>query len=183
MVIIRTKPLADIIQAVSAGSILDAAACASAGEAAKAELSATAAPATMRASVVFLVMVSPSIRPETILQSVDVGLARPDAKGLLNRSNEYLAVSNLASLGGGGDRFDDRLDAIGRHRDLDADLRQEIHGVFGAAVDFRVPLLAAITLDFARGHAVHADRDQRVANLVELEWLDDGDDEFHEFVL
>jgi hypothetical protein len=30
---------------------------------------------------------------------------------------------------------------------------------------------------------VDANRDQRVANLVELEWLDDGNDELHDFVL
>jgi hypothetical protein len=26
---------------------------------------------------------------------------------------------------------------------------------------------------------VHADRDQGIADLVEFEWLDDGNDEFH----
>jgi hypothetical protein len=30
---------------------------------------------------------------------------------------------------------------------------------------------------------VHADRDQGVANLLELEWLDDCDDQFHDVVL
>src|SRR2546429_8918063 len=61
MVIIRTGPLADIIHAVSAASIFDAAASASAGEAASARLNVTAAPATLRASVVSLCMVSPCV--------------------------------------------------------------------------------------------------------------------------
>src|SRR5262249_60544693 len=67
------------------------------------------------------------------------------------------------------------------HRHFDADLRQEVHGVFGAAVDLGVPFLAAVTLDFARGHSLYADRDQCVAHILELEWLDNGDDELHEF--
>ena len=58
-------------------------------------------------------------------------------------------------------------------------LGQEVHGVFGAAIDFGVPLLTAVALDLAGGHPVHANRDQGVADLVELEWLDDGNDEFH----
>ena len=41
--------------------------------------------------------------------------------------------------------------------DVEPHLRQEIHGVFGAAVDFGVALLAAVTLDLGDGHALHAD--------------------------
>ena len=37
------------------------------------------------------------------------------------------------------------------------DLRQEVHGVFGAAIDFRVALLAAVALDLGDGHALHAE--------------------------
>ena len=46
---------------------------------------------------------------------------------------------------------------VGRDRDFDLQLGQEAHGVFGAAVDFRVALLAAVALDLGHGQAVHAD--------------------------
>src|SRR5262252_3538280 len=82
---------------------------------------------------------SSSDRPS---ERVDVGLAGPDAHRLIDRGDEDLAVADLPGLGGGDDRLHDLLDAIGRHRHLDADLRQEVHGVFGAAVDFGVALLA-----------------------------------------
>src|SRR5262249_9387423 len=60
------------------------------------------------------------------------------------------------------------------------DLGQEAHGVFGAAVDLSVALLAPIAFDLRDGHPVHADRGQSVADLIELEWLDNGHDDFHE---
>jgi hypothetical protein len=40
-------------------------------------------------------------------------------------------------------------------------------------------LLAAIALHFGHGHAVDADRRQRLADFIELEGFDDRDDEFH----
>ena len=64
-------------------------------------------------------------------------------------------------------------------RDLDLELGQEAHGVFGAAVDFRVALLAAVALDLGDGQALDADRRQCVAHLVQLERLDDGHNDFH----
>ena len=65
---------------------------------------------------------------------------------------------------------------------LDLEFRQEAHGVFGAAVDFRVALLTSVTLDLGDGHSVHANRSQSVADLVELERLDDGHDDLHGFL-
>ena len=51
--------------------------------------------------------------------------------------------------------------SVGRDGDLDLDLGQEVHGVFGAAVDFRVALLAPVALDLGHGHALHAEVGQR----------------------
>ena len=65
--------------------------------------------------------------------------------------------------------------------DFDLDLRQEVHGVFGAAVDFSVALLTPVALDLGDGQPVHPRRGQSVADLVELERLDDGHDDFHGF--
>jgi hypothetical protein len=64
-------------------------------------------------------------------------------------------------------------------RDFDLQLRQEVHGVFGAAIDFRMALLPAIALHFRNCDALDSDGRQRVADDVQLERLDDGDDQLH----
>src|SRR5262249_41807673 len=118
MVIIRTSALAAIIQAVSAPSIFDAAACARAGEGAAVKVSARliAAPAT--ASPVFLLMMSPS--RNNLLKRVDVGLTRANTYRLVDRSDEDFPVADLAGLGGSDDGFDHCVHAIRSHCHLDA---------------------------------------------------------------
>src|SRR5580698_1408013 len=108
-----------------------------------------------------------------------VGFAGADAHGVIEIDDEDLAVADLAGLRRRRDRVDDLVDLIRRAGDLELDLGQEAHGVFGAAVDFGVALLAAIAFDFGDGQPLHADFGQRVADLVELERLDDGHDYFH----
>src|SRR5581483_4979676 len=95
--------------------------------------------------------------------------------------HEDFAVSDLAGLGGSGNGGDDFVDLFGRYRDLDLELRQEAHGVFGAAIDFGVAFLTPIAFDFGHGQPLHSCRSEGVTNLVELEWLDDGHDDFHGF--
>ena len=98
----------------------------------------------------------------------------------LSRSRTKILPSPIwPVLAARGDGFDDFVDLVGSDCDLDLELRQEAHGVFGAAVDFGVPLLTPVSLDLSDGHAVHPDRGQGVTDLVELEWLDDGHDDFH----
>src|SRR3954468_14552628 len=87
--------------------------------------------------------------------------------------DEDLAVADLAGLGSGGDGVDGLVDLIGGHGDLDLDLGQEAHGIFGAAIDFRVTLLAAITFDFRHRETVNANGGQGIPDFFELEWLDD----------
>src|SRR5262249_7546630 len=59
------------------------------------------------------------------------------------------------------------------------DLRQETHRVFSAAIDFRVALLTPISFDLRDRHPLHPDRRQSVSDLIELERLDNGHDDFH----
>src|SRR5215471_10716784 len=115
------------------------------------------------------------------LESCSIGLASADAHRAVEAENEDLAVPDLAGLGRRGDGVDGLVDLIRRHCDLDLDLRQEAHRVLRAAIDFRVALLPPISFDLGHGHPVHADRSQSVADLVELERLDDGHDDFHGF--
>src|SRR5262245_50233683 len=110
-----------------------------------------------------------------------VGFAGADAHGVVEVEDEDLAVADLAGLGSRGDRLDGFVELVRGYRDLDFDLGQEAHGVFGAAIDLGVALLAPVAFDLRDGHPVHADRGQSVADLIELEWLDNGHDDFHEF--
>src|SRR5580704_6578318 len=113
------------------------------------------------------------------LERVGVRLTGADANRLLDRRHKDLAVADLPGLGGRADGFDRLLGEIGGDSDLEPDLGQEVHGIFGAAIDFHMALLAAVAFDLGHGHAVHPDRGQRVTHLLELERLDDGDDELH----
>src|SRR6185369_4730116 len=60
-----------------------------------------------------------------------------------------------------------------RDNEFDFDLGQEVHGVFAAAIDFGVALLAANPFDaeFAEG----------VLHFFKLEWFDDGFNFLHSF--
>src|SRR5262249_33748112 len=92
-----------------------------------------------------------------------IALSGGDARRAVDAEDEDLAVADLAGLGRGRDGVDGLVDLIGRHRDLDLDLRQEAHRIFGATVDFRVAFLPPVPLDLRHGHPVHADRGQSVA--------------------
>src|SRR3954466_13518655 len=93
--------------------------------------------------------------------------------------DEDLAVADLAGLGSGGDGVDGLVDLIRGNSDLDLDLGQEAHGVFGAAIDFRMAFLAAITFDFRHRETMNANGGQGVTDFFELEWLDDRHNNFH----
>ena len=73
----------------------------------------------------------------------------------------------------------DLFHLFGGAGDFEFDLRQETHGVFGAAINFSVSLLTSVALDFGHRQALDADLGERIADFVELEWLDDSHDYFH----
>src|SRR5262249_12166317 len=77
-------------------------------------------------------------------------------------------------------RLDHALLLFARDRDLDPHLRQEVHDVLGAAIDLGVAFLAAVTFDLGYRHAADAEAVERLADVVELERLDDRDDELHD---
>src|SRR5262249_49108753 len=79
--------------------------------------------------------------------SAVVGFARPDADGVFDRRDENLAIPDLTRAGGAHDGLNGLVHGAFRHHHLDFDLGQETDGVFGAAVNFRVPLLPPVTLD------------------------------------
>src|SRR5438128_12678392 len=93
--------------------------------------------------------------------------------------DEDLAVADLAGFCSRGDRVDGLVDLVRIDGDLDLDLGQEAHGVFGAAIDFRVAFLPAVALDFRHRQTVNADGGQGVTDFFEFEWLDDRHNNFH----
>src|SRR6478735_1786974 len=113
------------------------------------------------------------------LKGVDIAFAGADADGLLEGTDEDFAVADLAGAGSRRNRLDRAVDEIACDRHFDFQLRQEAHGIFGAAVDFGVALLAAVAFDLGYRQTVHADGGEGVAHLVQFERLYDRHYYFH----
>src|SRR5947209_10335689 len=114
-----------------------------------------------------------------ILKGRRIRLAGADANRVVEIDDEDLAVADLSGFCRAGDGFDGLVDLVGIDGDLDLDLGQETHGVFGAAIDFGMALLPPISLDFGYRETVNADGGQGVADFFQLEWLDDRHNNFH----
>src|SRR3954469_5775409 len=67
------------------------------------------------------------------LERIGVDLLRADTDGLFEVDDENLAVADLAGACGGGDRLDGALELLVGDGDLDLQLGEEVHDVFGAA--------------------------------------------------
>src|ERR687897_3365619 len=117
--------------------------------------------------------------PSPKLNGAFVLLAGADADDLLQVEDEYLAVADFSGARGVCNGFDHLFGDRLRDRDLDFGLGHEFDGIFGATVDFGVPALAPEAFHFGDGDALHANIGDGGADIVELERLDDGSDEFH----
>src|SRR5258708_6534564 len=93
--------------------------------------------------------------------------------------DEDLAVADLSGFCRRCDGVDGLVDLVRGDSDLDLYFRQETHRVFSTAIDFRMALLPAISLDFRHRETVNANGGQSVADFFELEWLDDCHNNFH----
>src|SRR5207237_10534411 len=93
--------------------------------------------------------------------------------------DEDLAVADLSGLRSRRDGLDGLVDLARAYSDLDLDLGQETHGVFSAAIDFRMALLAAISLDFRHREPVNANRGQGVPDFLAFDSLDDRHNNLH----
>src|SRR6266702_905340 len=85
-----------------------------------------------------------------------IGLAGADANRMVEVDDEDLAVADLSGFRGRRDGIDGLVDLIRGDSDLDLDLGQETHSVFSTAINFRMALLAAISLDFRHRETVNA---------------------------
>src|SRR5262249_26531294 len=70
-----------------------------------------------------------------------VALPGSDAHRRVHWSDEDLAVADVPGFGGPGEDAPHLVGQAVRHHDLDLDLRQEVHGVLAATVEFGVALL------------------------------------------
>src|SRR3984957_3367589 len=112
-------------------------------------------------------------------ERVSVFFAGANAHRLLERVDENLAVADLTGARRGRDGLDHLIDHVGVDRDFDFQLRQKAHGVFGAAINLGVPLLAPVAFDFRHRQSVHPDGSQRVAHLLQFERLNHCHHYFH----
>src|SRR5579871_6830201 len=118
-------------------------------------------------------------RPVHHLKCVAIGLTGPNAERVIERRYEDLSVADLSGARPGRDSFDRPVGILARHRHFDAKLRQEVHDVFGAAVDLSMTLLPPVAFDLRHGHAAQAKPAERLTYFIELERLDDRDDDLH----
>src|SRR6185312_4756076 len=76
-------------------------------------------------------------------ECLGTGLARANADGLLDRKHEDLAVADLVRSRGLQQGLNRALDEPIVDHDLDLDLGQKAHGIFGAAIDLGLAFLPA----------------------------------------
>src|SRR5687768_14836574 len=97
---------------------------------------------------------------------VQSALAGADADGLFDGRDEDFSVADAAGLGGVADRLDGAVHQLVRQHDLDLHLRQEIHDIFGAAIELGVSLLAPKPLGLGDGNALQPDFLQRLLHFI-----------------
>src|SRR5262245_65112511 len=106
-------------------------------------------------------------------------LAGADADRLIDWEDEYLSVAEFASAGGLDNRVDSVLDDLVVEDDFNLQFRHEFNLVFAAPVDLGVALLPSEAFDLADGHALHAERLQRVFDAFEQVRTNDRFNLFH----
>src|SRR5262249_46226754 len=98
---------------------------------------------------------------------------------VINGGHENFTVSDFPGPGGVCQNVDDLADPRVGCDDLQLDFRNQVDCVFGAAINFRVPLLPSMATNLANGTPVPSDARQRGFNVVQLVRLNDGFDFFH----
>src|SRR5258707_11085796 len=112
-------------------------------------------------------------------ERVCVYFARANSDDLLERGDKNLSVADLPGFRLRRDGLDDRLGHLAFDCNFDLEFGKKAHGVFRAAIDFRMPLLAAVALDLGHPHALHPECRELLANFVQFAWPDDYGAELH----
>ena len=77
---------------------------------------------------------------------------------------EIAVATDLAGARIGGDDLDRLVGDVGGDCDLDPQFRQEVHDIFGAAIDLGMALLPSVAFYLSDGHALDAGARQRAAD-------------------
>ncbi len=102
----------------------------------------------------------------------------PDADRLIHRQDKYLPVANFTRLGCFDDGSRGFFDGGGVENDFQFHLREKIHRVLAAPIDFGVALLAAKPLYLSYGHSLDAGLVKGFLHLFQLEGFDNCFDFF-----
>ena len=82
-------------------------------------------------------------------------------------------IPDLVGLGRVHDRFDGTVDQIVIQNDFDLHLGQEIHHIFGTAIEFGMAFLTSEPLDLDHAQALNTHVLKRLFHFIQLERLDD----------
>ena len=93
---------------------------------------------------------------------------------MFKRAHEDLSVADLAGARGSKNSFNHGVNRVVGDGDVDADFGKEVDDIFRAAVELRMAALTAEALDFRNSEAVNAGGGKGLADVVELEGLDDA---------
>src|SRR5262245_56503685 len=97
----------------------------------------------------------------------------------IDREDKYLSVAEFASAGGLDNRVDSVLDDLVVEDDFNLQFRHEFNLVFAAPIDLSMTFLPSEAFDLADGHALHAERLQRVFDAFEQVRTNDRFNLFH----
>ena len=114
------------------------------------------APTTVAAATIFRIMLMSDCCLDVGLQGVVAGFAGTNADRLLEVTDEYFTVPDLACIG----RFTDSLDDLINYSVLDSNFDfcfwQKVDNVLGASIQFGVAFLATKSFYFGERHPADA---------------------------
>src|ERR1700678_3871228 len=95
--------------------------------------------------------------PRRLLYRIQSGFTGAYTDRFLYLGDENLSIADPPGLGGTADGVDRLVDHLVAEHDLDFHFRQEIHNIFGAAIEFGMALLAAEPLGLGDRDALKSD--------------------------
>jgi hypothetical protein len=104
-----------------------------------------------------------------------------NTRGLFNRGNKNLVAARVSGFGRFGNRLYHLVQLLFSYYQFDFDIGQEVHGVFFAAIDFRVAFVAPEAFDFGGRHLLDPCFTQGIFDFLKSERFDEGFDFFHGF--
>lgn len=117
----------------------------------------------------------------TLLEGPLTHFIGPDADGVFNRADKHFSIPDFAGFCGFDDGVDRAVQQVVLDHELDLDLRQKIHRVFTASINFGVTLLPAKALHLTDSHTLDPQARKGFFDFFQLKGLDDGLDLFHAF--